>query len=226
MVSEAIYRHEYKYLINNCDCEILARRLGIVMKRDPHTGSDGTYSIRSLYFDNYNDRALFEKINGDNPRSKFRIRIYNGRQDFICLEKKVKRDELTQKLAAPITKEEYDKIVSGDIDWMLNDGRGVVAELYAQMKGYSLRPKTLVEYKRYPFIYEAGNVRVTIDTDIRTGLNSIDLFDPTPLVPTPGFDVLEVKYDRFLPDIIKYVINPICRDRQSMSKYEICRTLG
>ena len=114
------------------------------------------------------------------------------------MEKKVKRDDLTQKLSARITKEEYDKIVNGNIDWMLHDGRGVVAELYAQMKGYSLRPKTLVEYTRYPFIYEAGNVRVTLDTDIRTGINSIDLFDPTPLVPTHGYDVLEVKYDRFL----------------------------
>ena len=119
---------------------------------------------------------MLEKINGDNPRSKFRIRIYNGRADFICLEKKVKRDDLTQKLSARITKEEYDKMREGDIDWMLHDGRGVVAELYAQMKGYSLRPKTLVEYTRYPFIYDAGNVRVTLDTDIRTGINSIDLF--------------------------------------------------
>ena len=127
MVSEAIYRHEYKYYINDCDCEMLSRRLGVVMKRDPHTGPDGTYLIRSLYFDNYNDRALLEKINGDNPRSKFRIRIYNGRADFICLEKKVKRDDLTQKLSARITKEEYDKIVKGDIDWMLHDGRGVGA---------------------------------------------------------------------------------------------------
>ena len=71
MVSEAIYRHEYKYYLNDCDCEMLSRRLGVVMKRDPHTGPDGTYLIRSLYFDNYNDRALLEKINGDNPRSKF-----------------------------------------------------------------------------------------------------------------------------------------------------------
>ncbi len=226
MISEAVYRHEYKYYLNACDCEILARRLGVVMERDPHTGANGTYLIRSLYFDNYNDRALSEKINGDNPRSKFRIRIYNGRDDFICLEKKVKRDEMTQKLAARITRDEYEKIVSGDIEWMLGDGRGVVAELYAQMKGYSLRPKTLVEYTRFPFIYEAGNVRVTLDTDIRTGIKSLDLFDPTPLVPTPGPDVLEVKYDRFLPDIIKYVINPVCRDRQSMSKYERCRIYG
>ncbi len=226
MVSEAKYRHEYKYYINACDCELLKRRLAAVMTPDPHTGPDGCYVIRSLYFDNYADKALLEKFNGTNPRAKFRIRIYNGSDKIITLEKKVKSGELTQKLQARLTREEYEKIKAGDIDWMLDDGRGVVAELYAKMKGDALRPKTLVEYTRYPFIYEAGNVRVTIDRDIRTGIASTDLFDPNPLVPTFGTDVLEVKYDRFLPEIIKYAIAPVSRDRQSLSKYERCRIFG
>ncbi len=226
MVSEAKYRHEFKYFINAWDRELLSRRLGTVMKRDPHTMADGRYVIRSLYFDNYSDMAYFEKVNGVNPRAKFRIRIYNGDDSFISLEKKVKREEFTQKLQARITREECDKIVSGDIDWMLDDGRGVVAELYAQMRGQNLRPKTLVEYTRMPFIYEPADVRVTLDCDIRTGIFSNNLFDPTPCVPTDSFDVLEVKYNEFLPDIIRYLLNPVMRDRQSSSKYEICRQYG
>lgn len=226
MVSEAIYRHEYKYFINACDCELLKRRLGAVMKTDPHTMADGTYNIRSLYFDSFEDRAYFEKLNGANPRSKFRIRAYNGDDSFITLEKKVKNGELTQKLDARITKDELEKIERGDIDWMLHDGRGLVAELYAQMKGYSLRPKTIVEYTRTPFIYDAGNVRVTLDRDIRSGVFSHDLFDKTPLVPTGSPDLLEVKYDRFLPDVIRYLVSPAIRDRQSLSKYEVCRMFG
>lgn len=226
MVSEAIYRHEYKYPITACDYEILKRRLATVMKLDRYAGPDGSYLIRSLYFDNYANKAYFEKVEGSNPRSKFRIRIYNCSDSIITLEKKVKNGELTQKLQARLTREEYDKIVRGDVDWMLHDGRGVVAELYAQMKAYSLRPKTLVEYVRTPFVYSAGNVRVTFDRDIRTGIYSDNLFDPTPLVPTGELDVLEVKYDAFLPDIIRYLISPVSRDRQSVSKYEICRKFG
>ncbi len=226
MVSEAIYRHEYKYPLNVSDCEILRRRLKNIMRRDPHTGPDGTYVIRSLYFDNFNDKALFEKINGANPRSKFRIRIYNGSDKFITLEKKVKCGELTQKLQARITRQECDKITSGDIDWMLHDGRGVVAELYAQMKGCALRPKTLVEYTREPYIYDPGNVRVTLDRDIRSGLFSTNLFEQLPLVFTGEMDVLEIKYDKYLPDIIKMIVYPVSRDRESMSKYEICRKFG
>lgn len=233
MVSEAKYRHEYKYYINACDRELLSRRLGAVLRKDHHVGPDGNYNIRSLYFDNFSDRALFEKINGGNPRAKFRIRMYNGDDSYISLEKKVKYGDLTQKLQARITREECEKIVSGDTEWMLNDGRGVVAELYAQMKGYNLRPKTLVEYTRTPFIYDPGDldvapgdVRITLDYDIRTGIYSDNLFDPFPCVPTDSFDILEVKYNEFLPDVVRYLINPICRSRQSSSKYEICRQFG
>ncbi len=226
MITEAVYRHEYKYLVNACDCAILSRRLGTVMERDPHTMADGRYVIRSLYFDNYNDRALLEKINGANPRAKFRIRIYNGDDSYIMLEKKVKHGEMTQKIECRITKDEYYRIISADIDWMIHDGRGLLAELYAQMKGYTLRPKTLVEYTRTPFIYGPGNVRVTLDQNIRSGVHSIDLFDPTPMVPAKTLDVLEIKYDRYLPDIIRYLVNPICYSRTSTSKYEVCRTYG
>lgn len=226
MASEATYRHEYKYYVNPCDCEILSRRLGRVMKKDPHTREDGTYVIRSLYFDNADNSALMEKINGVNPRSKFRIRAYNGDDSFISLEKKVKVGEMTQKLSARLTREELDKIIAGDTDWMLDDGRGVVAELYVKMKTQSLRPNTIVEYTRTPFIYEPGNVRVTLDRSIRTGINSFDLFHPIQYTPAQKLDILEVKYDDFLPDIVKYMINPINYDRQSASKYEICRIFG
>ncbi len=223
--SAPVYRHEYKYPITDGEAEMLKRRLGQVMHLDPHA-ENGIYVIRSLYFDDYKDRALMEKVNGTNPRAKFRIRIYNGRDDVINLEKKAKFRDLTQKLQVNLTRDECDRILAGDIKWMLRDGRGLLAELYAHMQGGGLRPKTLVEYTRVPFIYEAGNVRVTLDCDIRSGVYSTQLFAPHPLVPTGELDVLEVKYDRFLPDIIRYLISPVARDRQSFSKYEICRKFG
>lgn len=226
MVSEAIYRHEFKYPINACDCEILKSRLTNIMKLDPHADKNGEYVIRSLYFDNFEDKAFFEKINGVNPRAKFRIRIYNGSDKYIMLEKKVKMGDFTQKIQAILTREQCDRITSGDINWMRDDGRGLIAELYAQMKGYALKPKTLVEYTRNPFIYDAGNVRVTLDRRIRSGAFTTDLFTDTPMVYTGTDDILEVKYDNFLPEIIQMVLYPISRTRTSMSKYTACRAFG
>lgn len=222
---EPIYRHEYKYTVTQAECEMLKNRLGQIMSPDPHA-IGGQYVIRSLYFDSHRNKALAEKVEGTNPRSKFRIRIYNGCDDVITLEKKVKHRELTQKLREPLTRDECDRILCGDIDWMIEDKRALVCELYAKMRGDMLRPKTLVEYTRIPFIYEAGNVRVTLDCDIRSGVYSTDLFSPEPLVPTGEMNVLEVKYDRFLPDIIRYLLSPVGRVRESFSKYEAARKFG
>ncbi|MBE6599359.1 MAG: polyphosphate polymerase domain-containing protein [Ruminococcaceae bacterium] len=219
------YRHEYKYPVSRGDCLMLKGRLEKFMDVDRHAAG-GSYVIRSLYFDNYKDRALLEKAEGTNPRAKFRIRVYNGSDAVITLEKKIKYRDLTQKHQARLTRAECDSILRGDTDWMIGDGRGLVAELYARMKGESLRPKTLVEYTRFPFVYEPGNVRVTLDTDIRSGVYETDLFAPYPLVPLGESDVLEVKYDRFLPDIISTLISPVTRGRSSFSKYEVCRKFG
>ncbi len=226
-MAEPMDRHEYKYPITRAECEILKPRLGLVMSPDPHAVG-GKYVIRSLYFDNYRDKALLEKVEGTNPRAKYRIRIYNGSDSVITLEKKIKNRDLTRKHRAPLTREECDRILRGDIGWMADDGRALVVDLYLQMVQNSLVPKTLVEYTRYPFLYEAGNVRVTLDCDLRTGAYSTDLFDPEPLIPVSSgnANVLEVKYDRFLPDIVRYLISPVTRVRESFSKYEAARIFG
>lgn len=204
---------------------MLRIRLKQVMKPDPHA-VNGQYVIRSLYFDNYRDKALLEKVDGTAPRAKYRIRIYNGSDNVINLEKKIKTRDLTSKVQVRLTRDECDRIISGDIDWMLGDARELVTELYLQMRGNALRPKTLVEYTRIPFIYDAGNVRVTLDCDLRTGVNSTDLFSPEPLVPTGDLNVLEVKYDRFLPDIIRTLLSPVGKVREAFSKYEAARKFG
>ena len=100
------YRHELKYQISPADALALRQRLRAVMKRDPHTGADGLYTIRSVYFDNYGDKALREKVNGVQKREKFRIRYYNDDFSFITLEKKIKHNDLCMKIDAPLTVEE------------------------------------------------------------------------------------------------------------------------
>ena len=68
------YRHEWKHELSFQDYLILRQRLRAVMEPDPHA-VDGRYFIRSLYFDNLDDKALREKIDGVNRREKFRIAI-------------------------------------------------------------------------------------------------------------------------------------------------------
>ena len=79
---ELKFRHEMKHIITPLDQRILRQRLNAVARIDPHA-KDGVYEIRSLYFDNINDKALVEKVNGVSRREKFRIRYYNGDTGFI-----------------------------------------------------------------------------------------------------------------------------------------------
>ena len=220
-----IYRNEIKHFLNPGDRAALIASLGRVMRPDPHAGPAGRYKIRSLYFDDPRDSALAEKKAGLCEREKFRIRCYNGDLGFIRLEKKVKRAGLGYKLSAPLSPEEVRRLTGGDTSWMPGSGRALVMELYARMKGRLLRPKTLVDYTRTPFVYGPGNVRVTVDEDIRTGLRYTDFLNPACVtIPAgPPVILLEVKWDEYLPDCVRRAVQLKGRRETAFSKYEICR---
>lgn len=220
------YRHEYKHEISLSDMLVLRSRLSAVMKKDIHA-TDGRYFIRSLYFDNAQDKALTEKINGVNIREKFRIRYYNYDTSVIHLEKKSKINGLCLKESTFLTKEMAQAIVDGDYSWMMNSGEALIQELYSKMLSQGLRPKTIVDYEREPFVFAPGNVRVTLDYNIRTGLNCTDFLNPDCVtVPAGDTIILEVKWDEYLPDIIRDAVQlPSCRTG-AYSKYAVCRIYG
>jgi hypothetical protein len=225
------YRNELKHLINPGDRAAICAVMKTVAQLDPHARDKGYYTIRSLYFDNVADKALREKIDGVNEREKFRIRYYDGNTSVIHLEKKVKRDNVGYKVSCNLSAEEAQRIVNGDTLWMATDKRGLVVELYAKMKSHGLRPRTIVDYERIPFVYKAGNVRVTIDYNIRTGLRCTDFLNPACVtIPIPGGSsagssdiILEVKWDDYLPTVIRHAVQLKGRGQRAFSKYAQCR---
>ena len=221
------YRHEWKHEINLSDMITIRQRLQAVAQSDAHA-VNGTYDIRSLYFDNLSDKALREKLDGVNRREKFRIRYYNGDTSLIHLEKKSKIGGLGTKQSAVLTKEEAQAIVDGDYAWMARIQEQLIKELYRKMTTQQLRPKTIVDYTREPYIFPAGNVRITLDYNIRTGLLCTDFLNPG-CVTIPAGDapiILEVKWDTYLPDIIRDVIQLGSRHPCAFSKYAACRIYG
>ena len=224
------FRHELKYQIGTAGYLALRQRLGPVMKRDAHAGADGLYTIRSVYFDNYKDKALREKIDGVQRREKFRIRYYNDDFSFITMEKKIKHNDLCMKLGAPLTAGDYRRILHSPGPWMLEHPQELVRELYCKMKTQQLRPRTAVSYSREAYIYDAGNVRVTFDSNIRTSLFQRDFSDGAVLdicaQDSPGDIILEVKFDAFLPDIIRCLLQSEELRQQAFSKYGACRRFG
>ncbi len=221
------YRHEWKHEITYSDLIAIRQRMRAVARPDPHA-ADGKYLIRSLYFDNLNDKALREKVDGVNRREKFRIRYYNLDPSVIHLEKKSRLNGLGTKYSADLSREEAQRIVDGDTDWMLDSDRPLLRELYCRMCSQGLRPKTIVDYTREPFIYAPGNVRVTLDYDIRTGLDKTDFLDPDCITVPAGNApiILEVKWDEFLPSVIRDAVQLPHAQVGSFSKYAQCRIYG
>ncbi|MDO4796564.1 MAG: polyphosphate polymerase domain-containing protein [Coriobacteriales bacterium] len=219
------WRHEWKHEIGPADAIVIRQRMGVVGMLDPHA-RDGCYGIRSVYFDNGADKALREKLDGVDKRQKWRIRLYDGDASLIHLERKSKQHDLGTKDSCELTAEEAQSIVDGNTSWMAFDKRPLVRALAADMACLGLRPRTIVDYVREPFIYPAGNVRVTIDRNIRTGLASTDFLNPqVPTVPVPGDPIiLEVKWDDFLPSVVRDAVQLGARRTTSFSKYAICRS--
>ena len=204
----------------------IRQRLSAVAYPDPNA-VDGKYVIRSLYFDNLADKALREKIDGVNIREKFRIRYYNGDTSVIHLEKKSKMNGLGNKQSVPLTEKQAQLIVDGNLEWMPHSLHPLIRELYTKMITEGIRPKTIVDYTREPFVFPAGNVRVTIDYDIRTGLACTDFLNKNCVtVPATQAIILEVKWDEFLPDIIRDAVSLESRREGAFSKYAVCRIYG
>lgn len=221
------FRHEWKHEISVSDLIALRHRLRAVAKSDPNA-EDGKYHIRSLYFDNLSDKVLREKLDGVNRREKFRIRYYNGDTGLIHLEKKSKQNGLCRKQTALLSEAEAQAIVDGRLDWMPVSDKPLILELYSKMRCQGLRPKTIVDYTREPFVYAPGNVRVTIDYDIRTGVICTDFLNPR-CVTISARDapiILEVKWDEFLPSIIRDAVQLEGRHTAAFSKYAACRIYG
>lgn len=221
------YRHEWKHEISFGDLLMIRQRLQAVAKPDANA-VNGKYEVRSLYFDTPSDKALREKLDGVSRREKFRIRYYNGDLSIIHLEKKSKLGGLGCKQSENLTAEEAQAIADGRFDWKIGSGRPLLEELICKMKTQGLRPKTIVDYTREPFVYAPGNVRVTLDYNIRTGLGCTDFLNPScPTIPAgEKLWLLEVKWDEFLPAVIRDAVQLEGRRAGAFSKYAACRIYG
>lgn len=218
------YRHELKYLINEGEHAALACRMAPVFKLDKHARAGG-YTIRSLYFDDYCNSAYEEKDAGILMRKKYRVRIYNGSDKVIKLERKKKYGSWIYKEDAPLTRSEYEQILAGDYDFLLRSPYPLCREFYIECICNMMRPRTIVDYEREPWVMDEGTVRITFDSNVRAAVGSFDIFDATlPALPVlePGKLVMEVKYTEFCPQLVRDMVPPGAAELTAVSKYCLC----
>lgn len=223
------YRYEYKYEIDNLQAELFKSRLPEVMLADSHANAYGGYQVRSLYFDDYDNSCYYDNENGNDEREKFRIRIYNAADTRISLELKQKKYGKTHKRSCAITKNQVLSLIAGEMLLWDDSADPLMKEFYIWMRTKCASPKIIVNYERIPFVCPDGNVRITIDTNITASVR-IDEFFCTefrgrPIMPVSK-QILEVKYDTFLPDYIFRTLQTNHLNRVTCSKYYLCRKFG
>ena len=222
------YRHELKFKISNAAAEVLKQKLSLIMGFDSNAYyEDGSYLIKSLYFDDLNSKSYYEKMDGVLYRKKYRIRIYNNDDSFIRLEKKMKHNNMTAKEQMLISKDIYSKILNGKLDEIEN-ADGLLLEFINDCKTKGLIPSIIVLYHRTAYTYPISDVRITFDSNIQSGLYNYDLFDtdaPVYTVDEVGKQVLEVKFNEILPLHIANILNDIPSCREAVSKFAICRSI-
>ena len=227
-MKEYKYRHELKFKISNSAAEVLKQKLSLILKKDKNAYySDGSYLIKSLYFDDLDSSSYYEKMDGVLYRKKYRIRIYNNNDEFIRLEKKMKHNTYTAKEQILISKDIYSKILNGKLD-EIESPTGLLEEFITNSKTKHLVPSVIVLYHRTAFTYPISEVRITFDSHIQSGLYNYDLFDkevPMYDVSEPGKQVLEVKFNEVLPLHIANILNDIPSCKEAVSKFAICRSI-
>ena len=220
------YRHEFKYIISEEMMAVIQNQIKAVIPLDPHVGHAGMYSIRSVYFDDYQDSCYYDNENGVDPREKYRIRIYNCSDAQIKLECKRKQQEKTLKKSCSLTREETIQLISCNPLPIGQNQPPVLQKFLSNMVLRLMRPTTIVKYQRIPYIYPTGNVRVTFDTHIVSSKDYDHFFDShivsRPIMPK-GFHLMEVKYDDFLPEFIYNSLYIDGLERTAFSKYYLCR---
>lgn len=218
-------RHELKYYINYRDYTVLRAGLKSLMDTDENGDTKGQYHIRSLYFDDNEETALFEKMAGNENRCKYRIRIYNFSDKVIRFEKKIKVGQYITKKAIGLTRSEYDDIMRGRYAFLLRRSEPFAHELYTQF-ALGLAPRVVVDYLREAYTMRFDQIRLTFDMELKSGKPG-NIFDPN-LSVMPMFEqgvmVLEVKFNHYLPDYVQALLEELSNAvRVSISKYVICR---
>lgn len=220
------FRFELKYLVTNAEIAMIRNQLNHLIGIDQNAVLSDMYSIRSLYFDDIYNSCYYENENGTDPREKFRIRIYNHSTDRITLECKRKERGKTLKTSCPLTIEQTRMLMEGRILPDIANQPEVLRKLTLRMMTKGMRPVVIVEYERIPYVYPNGNVRVTMDMNVSSS-TSIERFldaqiPKRPVMPA-GQQLLEVKFDEYLPDFIHHNLNLHSLTQTAYSKYYLCR---
>ncbi len=221
---EKQYRQEIKQFLSPAQTLLLQQRISAVLPADKYGGSDGSYVIRSIYFDTFDDRFYTEKEAGISEREKIRIRFYNYKDSVIKLERKEKREKLIHKESLSISKETAEAMLRGDYAALPAYRHSLADYVYGLACSSGLHPVVVADYVRRAYVYPAGNVRITFDSALQAGKTDVPLWQTGELYDTlSGNTILEIKFNRYFPEHLRMILSSVPGETTALSKYTLCR---
>lgn len=222
------YRYELKFELSKYTAELLKQQLRCLMSLDSHSvGCEYSYDIRSIYFDDVDSSAYYEKINGEEYRKKYRIRMYNNNDSYLILECKYKHENMTFKKSRSLSRKVVERILKGEYG-RISSSHPFTQQFLAEAAARHLKPSVIVDYRRLAFTYPTSETRVTFDSHLRSGRYSDDFFNrdlnTISLFPDEQV-VMEVKFNEFLPEHISDVLSSVPTLREAISKFALCRSV-
>lgn len=221
-------RNEHKFRVSEGQFRLMRTRMRHLLRSDRHSDRRNEYHIRSLYFDDAQSSAFFDKLAGVSERKKYRIRIYNHSDRVIHLERKSKSGQFTHKTRAALSRREAEGLIRGRLQVLWGREDSFLGEFYLDARMGALRPVVIVDYVREAYTYPLGNVRITFDKKLSAGFDMGRFFDDR-MITVGAMDgpemIMEVKYDEFIPGFVLDLLSPTVPQRMAISKFAICRRL-
>ncbi len=223
-------RMEIKYMVDRTTRTALTQDLQAFMRPDIYTSDQGSYLVRSLYFDTQAYKAYHDKMAGVAERHKLRVRAYGEdpmQSAFIRFEVKSRYISFIHKITVDIPIEDYFDVAPAIYNRalppprILNDEE-VSKEFFRLQRQYNMEPKIMVQYRREAYErVEMNRVRANFDDELVSSRN-LDLLEPLKgarRMLKYGNAIFEIKVDGSLPYWMHTLISKYNLQNQAISKF-------
>ena len=219
-----VKRQELKYYVNSIEADRMRGLFKKLFLSDNNTKANNNYLVSSLYFENYDDKNLDEKLDGILSRRKYRIRIYNKDHSIIKLENKIKENNTISKIGSIITKQDSQHLYNLNFK-NIKKRSSNLNKMITYLDVFKYKPKVIIEYEREAYFLPYNNIRITFDKNLSsynnfTDINNIHKGAAVPVI-NERMVTLEVKFSNELPIYLKNILSTLPASRASIGKYVI-----
>lgn len=212
MTKKQIHPRQVHYQLTEEDYHALRACLSARAER----GKAG--SVHTLLFTSYRDyitsRSGRTEAASERTGSSFSLSYYDNDPSYLSLERRTGGRRST----AMVAEAECRALLAGETKWLLNRHDPLFMDFYNSLTRQMLLPKMMVAYQRETYTAGGLDLRVALDTGIRSSLEHMDFLDPTQLTQNSSNQtdrfLMEVNYSDRIPDDVLCLLAEVAPRRK------------